>query len=112
MIGRTKPQGHKEVVNRCGFLKRRALPHENDIARHVIDAAFHLHKELGPGLLESVYEVILAHELKKRGFTVERQVSVPIRYEALLFEEGFRVDLIVADKVLVELKSVEALSPV
>jgi GxxExxY protein len=63
--------------------------------------------ELGPGLLETVYEIVLAHELTRRGLTVERQVAVPIQYQGLRFDEGFRADLIVGGKVIIELKSVE-----
>jgi len=85
---------------------------ENQIATIVLDAAFKIHTKLGPGLLESVYEVILAHELRKAGLAVERQVPIPIVYDGLKFDEGFRADLQVAYKVIVELKSVEALRPV
>ena len=85
---------------------------ENEIAKIVVDAAFQIHKKLGPGLLESVYEVILAHELKKRGLKVERQVPVAIIFEGIRFDEGFRADIIVEDKVIVELKSVEKVSRV
>ena len=84
----------------------------NEITQAILDAAFHVHTQLGPGLLESVYEVVLAHELRKRGLHVERQRAIPIQYDALVFEEGFRADLLVEDKVIVELKSVEALAPV
>jgi GxxExxY protein len=66
-----------------------------------------VHQKLGPGLLESVYEVVLQHELQKRGFQVDRQVVIPIQYEEMIFEEGFRADLIVNDRVILELKSVE-----
>ena len=86
--------------------------HENEIAKVIVDAAYHIHVELGPGLLESVYEVVLAFELTKRGLRVVRQKPVPIVYEGLEFEEGFRADLIVADKVVVELKSIENVLPV
>lgn len=85
---------------------------ENHIAKAVLDAAFEVHTVLGPGLFESVYEVVLAHELRARGLSVERQVPIPIRYKELSFDEGFRADLLVADLVIVELKSVEALHPV
>jgi GxxExxY protein len=85
---------------------------ENEIAREIVDAALLLHKRLGPGLLESVYEVVLAHELKRRGLEVQRQMVIPIEYEGIKFEEGFRADLMVADKVIVELKSVETVLPV
>ena len=86
--------------------------HENEIARHIVDAAYHIHRKLGPGLLESVYETVLAFEIEKRGLTVKRQVPVSIVYEGIRFEEGFRADLIVEDIVIVELKSVENVSPV
>jgi GxxExxY protein len=85
---------------------------ENDVAKVVLDAAFAIHTKLGPGLLESVYEAVLAYELAKRGVAVRRQVPIPIRYEELCFEEGFRADLVVDECVVVELKSVEALAPV
>ena len=85
---------------------------ENEIAREVVDAAFQLHKTLGPGLLESVYEIVLASELKGRGLRVERQVSVPIVYGEQRFEEGFRADIIIEGKVILELKSVEQTAPV
>jgi GxxExxY protein len=85
---------------------------ENEIATQIVDAAFQIHKRLGPGLLESVYGVVLMHELKKRGLKAVRQVPVPIIYDELEFEEGFRADVIVEDKVIVELKSVESVSKV
>ena len=84
----------------------------NDISGEVLNAAIEIHKEIGPGLLESVYEVLLAHELKTRGLTVERQVIVPIEYRGIKFEEGYRLDLIVEDTVIVEIKSVEELTKV
>jgi len=85
---------------------------ENEIAKIIVDAAFHVHKRLGPGLLESVYEVVLAHELKKRGLKGKRQVPVAIVYDDINFDEGFRADLIIEDKVIVELKSIENVAPV
>ena len=85
---------------------------ENEVARGIVDAAFHIHKELGPGLLESVYEAVLAKELTRRGLAVERQKPVPIRYDGLAFDEGFRADLVVENLVIVELKSVERALPV
>lgn len=83
---------------------------ENDIGTKVLEAAIHVHRELGPGLLETVYEVILARELSDLGLKVERQVSVPILYKGIRFEEGFRADIIVERKVLLELNSVERVS--
>ena len=83
---------------------------ENQIGKVVVDAALSVHRELGPGLLESVYEAVLAHELRERGLRVDRQVAVPIEYHGIRFDEGFRADLIVEDKVILELKSVETVS--
>jgi GxxExxY protein len=85
---------------------------ENEIAKIVVDVAVKLHVALGPGLLESVYEVILAYELRKRGLKVETQVPVPVIYETVKMELGFKADLIVGDKVIVELKSVSDLAGV
>ena len=87
-------------------------PTENQIAQMVVDAAFHIHKELGPGLLESVYEVVLARDLEKRGLEVVRQKPVPIVYDGVKFDEGFRADMVVQDKVLLELKAVEEIATV
>ena len=85
---------------------------ENEIAKQVLDAAFTVPTKLGPGLLESVYEVVLAYELQKRGLTAERQKPMPILYDNIRFDEAFRSDLVVNGKVIAELKSVEALLPV
>jgi GxxExxY protein len=80
---------------------------EKEIAKEIVDAAFKIHSKIGPGLLESVYEVLLAHELKHRGLQVERQLPVPIVYEGIQFEQGYQLDLLVGDKVIVEVKSIE-----
>ena len=85
---------------------------DNDVAKQVVDAAFKIHTTLGPGLLESVYEAVLAYELKQRGLQVARQQAIPVVYESVHLEEGFRADLIIEGKVIVELKSVEVISPV
>jgi GxxExxY protein len=85
---------------------------ENDIGTKVLEAAINVHRELGPGLLESVYEVILARELVNLGMVVERQIPVPIHYKGVAFDEGFRADLVVEGKVLLELKSIERVLPV
>jgi GxxExxY protein len=85
---------------------------ENEIAKEIVDAAFKVHTVLGPGLLESVYEAALAYELANRGCQVERQKSLPVVYESVRLEEGFRADLVVGGKVIVELKSVETVAPV
>ena len=85
---------------------------ENRIATAILDQAFKVHTELGPGLLESVYENCLLYELTQAGYDVKAQVPVPMHYKGIKFEAGFRIDLLVEDKVLVEIKSVEALAPV
>ena len=77
----------------------------------MLEAAIHIHRELGPGLLEAVYEVILARELSDRGLTVQRQVPMPIVYKGIRFDEGFRADIIIENKVLLELKSIERVVP-
>jgi GxxExxY protein len=84
----------------------------NDIAKEIVDVAFKVHTVLGPGLLESVYEAVLAYELEKRGLRVVRQLALPVVYEAVKLDEGFRADIVVEEKVIVELKSVETLAPV
>jgi GxxExxY protein len=86
--------------------------HENQISREIVDAAYKIHRRIGPGLFESVYERILRCELEKRGFLVLAQHPVPVIYESVRIDEAFRADLIVQDKVIVELKSVEEISPV
>lgn len=85
---------------------------ENIIAKAVVDVAYKLHTEVGSGLLESVYEVLMEHELVRRGFAVRRQVPVAIQWQGVKFVEGFKADLIVNEAVIVELKSVEKLMPV
>jgi len=85
---------------------------ENGIATIIVDAAFKVHTTLGPGLLESVYVAVLTYEIEKRGLRVARQVPIPVQYDALVFEEGFRADLLVEDRVIVEVKSTETSHPV
>jgi GxxExxY protein len=82
------------------------------IAREIVDSAFHIHTRLGPGLLESVYQVLLANALERRGLRVRRQMPVDFTFDGVRFREGFKVDLLVEDVVVVELKSVERLAPV
>jgi len=84
--------------------------HENEIGAIIVDTAVYLHKKPGSGLLENVYEVILARLLAKKGLNVQRQVSVPIEFEHEHFDEGFRVDIFVEGKVIIELKSIEKLT--
>jgi len=86
--------------------------HENQIGDAIVESGIYLHKSLGPGLLETVYEVLFARILQKRGLQVARQVPIPINFEGETFSEGFRADLIVEKKVIVELKSVEKVIPV
>lgn len=83
---------------------------ENEIGKIVVDAAVSVHRDLGPGLLETVYEAVFAHVLRKRGLAVERQVPVPIEYRGIRFDEAFRADIIIEGKVIVELKSVETVN--
>ena len=85
---------------------------ENSLATAVVDASYKIHVALGPGLMESIYEVVLCHELKKRGIRTKRQIPVPIEYDGLKFDEGFRADVIVEDLLVLELKSVEHVVPV
>ncbi len=80
---------------------------ENQIGTILVKSAITIHRELGPGLLETVYEVVLAHELWERGLAVERQLPISIEYKGINFDEGFRADLIIEGKIIVELKSVE-----
>lgn len=85
---------------------------ENQIAAIIVDAAFKIHKTLGPGLFESVYEATLNWELVHRGLSVRHQIPLPVYYEEVKLEVGFRIDLLVAEKVIIEVKSVECLAPV
>ena len=85
---------------------------DNEVARVVVDAAVRVHRVLGPGLLESVYEVVLARELERRGLRVARQVPIPLVYEDLRIDAAYRADLLVEDRVLVELKSIEQTAPI
>ena len=97
---------------RLGERMRWTAVTENEIAKQVVDAAYRIHITLGPGLLETVYEVVLAYELEKRGLRTARQQAVPVVYQGTRIEMGFRADLVVEDLVIVEIKSVEAVAPV
>lgn len=88
------------------------MTHVEELARIAVDCGFAIHKELGPGLLESVYETVLAASLAKRGMKVDRQKPVDFRFDGLVFSEGFRADLIVENQLIIEVKSVERLAPV
>ncbi len=83
---------------------------ENEIAREIVDAAYQVHTELGPGLLESIYEVALELELTRKGLKVSRQQGLPVVYKGVRLDLGFRMDLIVEDRVIIEIKSVEHLA--
>ena len=85
---------------------------EEEIGKAVVNAAFRVHMELGPGLLEKVYEACMAYELRKAGYDVKRQVDIPFFYDGLKFDEGLRLDLLVNDLVIVELKAVDLVNPV
>ena len=88
------------------------LPEQTErVAAEIVDAALKVHKALGPGLLESVYETCMVHELERRGLGVARQVSLPIVYDGLRLESGLRLDLLVEDQIIVEIKSVEIMIP-
>ena len=86
--------------------------HENEVARQIVDAAYKIHSTLGPGLLESAYQAILVYELQRRGLQIAAETPMPLAYEGVRLDVGFRADLIVEDKVIVELKSVEKIAPV
>ena len=85
---------------------------ENDITYKIRGAAYKVHNNLGPGLLESVYEAALKYELKKEGLKVDAQVPIPVKYDDIKLDLGFRLDLLVNEKVIVEVKSIESLAPV
>jgi GxxExxY protein len=85
---------------------------ENEIAKIIVDAAYQIHQTLGPGLLESVYEVVLAYELRKRGLNVLRQEPIAVVWDEIRFEEGYRADLLVESKLIAEIKSKEQVIPV
>jgi GxxExxY protein len=91
----------------------KTIPEELEIiGKKIVDAAYTIHKALGPGLLEKVYEVCFCHELQKRGLTYERQVSVQIVYDGIIFKEGLRLDVLVESAVICELKALETVNPV
>ena len=85
---------------------------EEVIAEKIVDSAYTVHKKLGPGLLEKIYEVCLCHELSKRGVKYQRQVDVPIVYDGMIFDEGLRLGVLVEDPIICELKAVDEINPV
>jgi GxxExxY protein len=82
------------------------------IAKNIVHCAYKVHKELGPGLLEKVYEICLVHELEKYGYNVKRQVEIPIVYDGMIFKEGLRLDIVVEDEIIIEVKAVELVNAV
>ncbi len=85
---------------------------EEEIARKIVDAAYTVHKNLGPGLLEKIYEVCFCHELAKRGLSYQRQIDLPIVYDGMTFDEGLRLDVLVENLVICELKAQDEINPV
>lgn len=85
---------------------------ENELSRIIVDCCFNIHTALGPGLLESVYEELLAYEIQKRGINIKRQQGIAVIYDNIKMDLGFRADIIVENKVIIEIKSVEAIAPV
>jgi len=105
------PQNHENT----NFHKKEFSPISNEleeIGKKIVDAAYTVHKNLGPGLLEKVYEICFCHELEKRGLSYKRQIDIPIVYDGLTFNEGLRLDVLVEDKVICELKAIETVNPV
>ena len=103
----TKTQRHKKGMNYKPLSKK-----EESIAKKIVDAAYTVHKILGPGLLEKVYEACFCHELSKRGLKYKRQVDIPIVYDGMTFDEGLRLDVLVEEIIICELKAVDQMSPV
>ena len=91
---------------------RKTTKREEELATEIVDAAYLVHKQLGPGLLEKIYEVCFCHELSKKGINTRRQVSVPIQYDGITFDEGLRLDVLVEDMIVCELKAVDTFNPV
>ncbi len=105
------PQRHKDTKNHKGnFLP--LTPEEERIGKAIVNAAYKIHKDLGPGLLEKVYEVCICHILTQDGFKVKRQLVIPIVYDGIIFDEGLRLDVLVNDLVICELKALETVNPV
>ncbi|MEO5564163.1 MAG: GxxExxY protein, partial [Chitinophagaceae bacterium] len=86
--------------------------HEEWLCKEIVDCAYKVHKQLGPGLLEKIYEVCFCHELTKKGIPFRRQVDLPIQYDGIIFDEGLRMDVFVDDSVICELKAVDTVNPV
>ncbi len=112
MTDNTKAQGHEDTKEDKGQAYTPLSDKEEQIATAIVSSAFAVHSALGPGLLENVYEVCLCHELTKRGLSFRRQVVVPIVYDGITFQEGLRLDLLVEDLVICELKAAESMNVV
>jgi len=103
------------IIQNTNFRQRYTslIPKELDeIGRLIVDSAYTVHKNLGPGLLEKVYEICFCHELGKRGLSFKRQVDIPVVYDSLIFDEGLRLDVLVEDEIICELKAIETVNPV
>jgi len=110
-LNRIMPQNHKTTkLHKPSF---EPIPDNVEaIGKKVVDAAYTVYKNLGPGLLEKVYEICFCHELSKRGLNYKRQVSIPIVYDNLKFDEALRLDVIIEDEIICELKAIETVNPV
>ena len=93
-------------------MHRALSPREEEIAAQIVNSAYQIHKALGPGLLEKIYEAFLCHELAKQGLTCQRQIDLPILYDGIVFDEGLRLDVLVEELVICELKAVDIVNPV
>jgi len=93
-------------------MEKLLTPEEEEIGKKIVNSSFIIHKALGPGLLEKVYEVCLCHELRESGLSVQRQLDVAIVYDGIVFDEGLRLELLVENKVVIELKAVDIINPV
>jgi len=95
------------------YKNREPIPKELDaIGKLIVDAAYTVHRNLGPGLLEKVYEICFCHELTKRGLSYRRQIDIPVVYDNLVFDEGLRLDVLVENEIICELKAIETVNPV
>lgn len=103
----------KSIGNQEVPVKFKPLTEQEEfVATQIVDAAFTVHKRLGPGLLENIYEVCFCYELEKRKLNVKRQVDIPIKYDNVVFDEGLRLDVLVEDLIICELKAVDKMNPV
>jgi GxxExxY protein len=105
------PQSHQDIKNHKGFYEP-ITEEEERIGKAIVNAAYTVHKNLGPGLLEKVYEVCFCHILAKDNYNIKRQLAIPITFDGIVFDEGLRLDVMVNDLVICELKAVENVNPV